>query len=1031
MTFDFAELTGPAWSQLWQVSVMILAVALATRLFCRKRPHLAYVLWLLVIVKCLTPPVWSSPTGVFSWTMARRAATAVVEAPRIDAPNDNMPVEATPVVSSPLKKGAKLRGTGILPVKKTSHGQDGRATGRQAASATLAHRPDLVTTVAILWLAGAATHAGIWIVMRLGWSWRLHRSRVSARPQWTALLESLSRRLGVRRKVRLLVTSQPVGPAVFGLLRPTLVMPEAVLAEGNTSKLKAVLAHELLHIRRGDTIVGLLQLLAQTLWWFHPLVWWANREQGRQRERCCDEEVLAGLDCEPAEYAQSLIDLLKLKRSLRPLIAFPGIRPVEVTSKRLESIMDSTKQFRRRTPRRYWLALAVGILAFVPGAGLTLGDSTRPTDEPAAAKPVVAKPAVAEPTTGGIRPMDLLDIKAINTLPDQPINGTFLVDLDGQVSLGPAYGRFDVKGLSLEEAEGSIEKKLRELLRDPQASVTRAGRIMGWSKAILPEAPYRIKQGDKVHINVANTFVGQPINWDYRVEPSGKVSLGPAYKRVQINGMTLQEAEAAIKKHLQKIIKQPEVAVTMANWKREFTMFSTIPTAPYRIAPGDLLKIEALNTLNDQPINQRFYLIEPSGKVCLGPAYGRVQLKGMSVQEAEAAIKKHLQRILRHPEVSVIRGGWMRTTSREATSDQAEIVRPAPAKDIMKYLRDSPPTTTPKTAGKVVNPDGKRVDMGVVVAKHVLLLDGKKIITWDELEKRIAALPDPSLAYPHFYSTRGAHEAGIYPKAKEKIWHLHKKFKLKGHSEGSLWPRTDFRYDRIKTAKDLVPDESLRVEGHITDSKGEPVADADVLLVTPVDKSIPFKSYHVALVKGRIHNQLDHVMTRSDEKGQFVLYPPKDMKSYVVALHPTAGFTLQRGKDLSDGGKIRLIPWASLESHFDGGAVQQQGASLSTLVREKDGFPEVVFNQDSKSQKGVKKDSPPGMFRFTHVPPIFNTTISRMFPDKQGVSYSSTGATVGLLPGESRRLDLAPMSNKQQEWLEQIREMSRSRGKTK
>ena len=316
---------------------------------------------------------------------------------------------------------------------------------------------------------------------------------------------------------------------------------------------------------------------------------------------------------------------------------------------------------------------------------------------------------------------------------------------------------------------------------------------------------------------------------------------------------------------------------------------------------------------------------------------------------------------------------------------------------------------------RVVGIDGKRVDMAVVIARHVLLLDSKKIIMWDDLEKMIAALPDPSQAYPSFYTTRGAYEAGIYPEAKEKIWHLHKKFKLKGHSEGSLWPRADFRYDRIKTAKDLVPDERLRVEGRVVDGKGEPIAGADVLLVTPVDKSIPYKSYHVTLVEGRVYNPVEHVMARSDDKGQFVLYPPKDMKSYVVVIHPTAGFTLQRGKQLSDGSKIQLIPWATLESRFDGGAEQQQGASLSTRVREKDGFPEVLFNQGSSSQKGVKKDSPAGKFRFAHVPPIFATTISRMFPDKQGVSFSSPGATVSLLPGESRRLDLGPMSDKQQE----------------
>ena len=167
--------------------------------------------------------------------------------------------------------------------------------------------------------------------------------------------------------------------------------------------------------------------------------------------------------------------------------------------------------------------------------------------------------------------------------------------------------------------------------------------------------------------------------------------------------------------------------------------------------------------------------------------------------------------------------------------------------------------------------------MPVVIARHVMLLDGKEIITWAELEKRIAALPDPSQAYPHFYTTRGAHEAGFYKTAKEKIWRLHRKFKLKGHSEGSLGPQADFRYDRVKTAADLVPNKELRVEGQVVDSKGEPVTGAEVLLVEPVDKSIPYKSYEVALVEGHVRNPLpirNHPVQTI--KGNFRSIPPRN-----------------------------------------------------------------------------------------------------------------------------------------------------------
>src|SRR5580658_915549 len=65
-----------AWMQLWQVTALILAVWLVVRVTCRRRPHLAHLLWVLVILKCLTPPFWSSPTGVFSWIQHSIASVA-------------------------------------------------------------------------------------------------------------------------------------------------------------------------------------------------------------------------------------------------------------------------------------------------------------------------------------------------------------------------------------------------------------------------------------------------------------------------------------------------------------------------------------------------------------------------------------------------------------------------------------------------------------------------------------------------------------------------------------------------------------------------------------------------------------------------------------------------------------------------------------------------------------------------------------------------------------------------------------------
>ena len=328
---------------------------------------------------------------------------------------------------------------------------------------------------------------------------------------------------------------------------------------------------------------------------------------------------------------------------------------------------------------------------------------------------------------------------------------------------------------------------------------------------------------------------------------------------------------------------------------------------------------------------------------------------------------------------------------------------------------------------RAVAPVGKRINMAVIVARHVLLLDGKQIITWAELEKRIAALPDSSLAYPTFYITRGAMQGNRYGKAKDEIWRLHKEFKLKGHSEGSLLPQADFRYDQIKTAADLVPDSSLRVEGRVVDGKGKPVAGAEVVLVTPVDKSIAYKSYNIALVAGRLRNPLEDIVTHSDDLGQFSLYPPKDTEYYVVVLHPMAGFGLVAKKQFLQSGKVNVLQWATLTSRFAEQTGESETAALSTQIRKTDALPEVIFNQYWSE---LKKKSPTDVFRFTHVPPIFETTIYRVFPGDQGTSFSLPGATVSLLPGDVRSLELGPLSEKQREQLKWIRKQSEDRSKS-
>lgn len=370
-----------AWDHLWQLTVVIVVVGGLARLFCRDRPRLAYALWMLVVLKALAPPVWSSPTGVFSWFLASGGATrsddvgSAVGAPTI-----------TPGAAVVLDGGRRP----TLAAKPASDDGDLGLDKVQVEIAMLS-----------VWLSGSLFCAAFVMGRQIACSALIRRSSAAADESHESALAELSRRLGVKRTVRLLVTSRPIGPVVFGLLRPTILLPEPLLSGSTGKQIELVMAHELVHVRRGDILAGKLQLVAQLIWWFHPLVWWANREANRERERCCDEEVVSGLGCKPALYARTLLAVLELKRRLRSLIALPGVRPLEVTSRRLEYIMRHSHAHRRRTSFLSWLVFAVGAVLLAPGSGLTFEDHPPSGDGAAAINPGADPQAESPPPLPG------------------------------------------------------------------------------------------------------------------------------------------------------------------------------------------------------------------------------------------------------------------------------------------------------------------------------------------------------------------------------------------------------------------------------------------------------------------------------------------------------------------------------------------------------------------------------------------------------------------------------------------------------
>ena len=244
--------------------VLLPLLALAPRLHHRYAGRTFYVLWLLLAVRLVLPVqlILPEPAVTVELPPSQAVTVPAVVRPRAEAAVSDVPQSAGAAEPAPAAPEA---------VRTLSWTQLG----------------------AWLWLSGMAA-----LLVYQGAGYALARRRLlrDAEPgseEETALLAALAAGLGVGRTPPLLRTADAASPMVLGLVRPVLLLPEGALP---VEELEVVLRHELTHLKRHDVAYQALLLLARTVHWFNPLVWWMGREAGRSLELCCDDAVVQGRD---------------------------------------------------------------------------------------------------------------------------------------------------------------------------------------------------------------------------------------------------------------------------------------------------------------------------------------------------------------------------------------------------------------------------------------------------------------------------------------------------------------------------------------------------------------------------------------------------------------------------------------------------------------------------------------------------------------------------------------------------------------
>jgi beta-lactamase regulating signal transducer with metallopeptidase domain len=159
-------------------------------------------------------------------------------------------------------------------------------------------------------------------------------------------------------------------PGVVGLWRPTLLLPEGIMERLTSSELEAVIAHELCHVRRRDNLLSSIHMVAEALFWFHPLVWWIGARLLEERERACDESVLS-LGNQPRVYADAILNVCKLYTE-SPLVCVSGVTGSDI-KRRIEVIMANRIGLKLNGAKKFLLAGAgVAALALPVAVGVLI-----------------------------------------------------------------------------------------------------------------------------------------------------------------------------------------------------------------------------------------------------------------------------------------------------------------------------------------------------------------------------------------------------------------------------------------------------------------------------------------------------------------------------------------------------------------------------------------------------------------------------------------------------------------------------------
>jgi len=321
-------------NHLWQSTLVGLAAAALTLSLRRHNARIRYLIWLAASAKFLVP--FSLLIG-----LGKLLAWKSVPSP---SQSDTM-FYAMEQIGQPF--------TRVAP----------QITARPNIPSAAASPSHWFLWIVAAWLTGVIAVVLLWTYRWFRISAQMKSAQLSSRGRELDILRRVERIGGLSNPIALLLSRTSLEPGIFGIARPVLLWPQAMSKHLQDAQLEAILAHEVWHVRRRDNLFAVLHMLVEAIFWFYPPVWWIGSRLVDERERACDEQVVAS-GSDRQVYAESILKVCEFCLG-SPLPCVAGVTGADL-KKRMVHIMNDRILHKLDFARKFLLTAAAFLAIAVP-----------------------------------------------------------------------------------------------------------------------------------------------------------------------------------------------------------------------------------------------------------------------------------------------------------------------------------------------------------------------------------------------------------------------------------------------------------------------------------------------------------------------------------------------------------------------------------------------------------------------------------------------------------------------------------------